>query len=361
MNYYIKMFQLDRLWNEIKDDALSLIDSAAATGLGQKSKAVKDLETALSTYSNRKHVITTASCTDALTCAIEALNLPPKSLVAIQSLTFIAAATSIIRSGMIPYFIDVDECGHIKLETIPKNCSAVIVTDLWGCSIDYEKLQNWQKENPNIFVIMDAAQSIESSLNADKSLSQGIISVTSFSPSKTIPSWGSGGALLTDNDKIHNFAKKWITHGKEKNSDFATIFGANSTLGTLEAAQLLSVFISHKERHNRRCKIAESYINALKDSYIKPLPYRGIHTWHKFIIDCVEQREKIIEIFNANGIETKTFYQPLITDEPLYKDFMHTDMNCSNYFSKNLLAIPCQSTLNDNEIFKICEVLSDIK
>lgn len=157
MTHSIKMFQLDRLWNEIKDDALSLIDTSASSGFGQKSKAVKDLENLLCNISNRKYAITTASCTDALTCAIESLNLLPSSLIAVQSLTFIAAATSIRRSGMIPYFVDVDAYGHINLELIPKSCKAVIVTDLWGCAMDYDILRQWQVDNPNVFIIMDAA------------------------------------------------------------------------------------------------------------------------------------------------------------------------------------------------------------
>ena len=361
MTYSIKMFQLDRLWNEIKDDALSLINEHASSGLGQKSNAVKELENILSSYSNRSYVVTTASCTDALTCAIESLNLAPNSLIAVQSLTFIAAATSIKRSGMKPYFVDVDEYGHIKLDMIPKSCKAVIVTDLWGCPMDYHALQEWQNNNPNVFIIMDAAQSIETIHNNKSSLKQGFITVTSFSPSKTIPTWGSGGALLTDDEYTFKFAKRWITHGKDKNSDNASMLGANSTLGTLEAAQILSVFKSHKDRHARRNEIAKIYIDSLQDSCIKPLPYRDTHTWHKFIIDCNGKREEVIEIFNNNGIETKTFYQPLITDELLYQDYPKTSLQQSKYFSNNLLAIPCQSTLTDTEVNFISHVLKDIK
>jgi dTDP-4-amino-4,6-dideoxygalactose transaminase len=139
------------------------------------------------------------------------------------------------------------------------------------------------------------------------------------------------------------------------------MLGANSTLGTLEAAQILSVFKNHKDRHIRRNEIAKIYTDTLHDSYIKPLPYRDTHTWHKFIIDCNGRREEVIEIFNNNGIETKTFYQPLITDELLYKDYPKTNLQQSNYFSNNLLAIPCQSTLTNDEVNFISNVLKVIK
>lgn len=192
-------------------------------------------------------------------------------------------------------------------------------------------------------------------------MSQGFISVTSFSPSKTIPSWGSGGAILTDDEYIYDFVKKWITHGKEKNTDVASMLGANSTLGTLEAAQLLSVFINHSERHQRRIAIANEYTVSISNSYVQPLPHRGIHTWHKFIIDCKNKRDEVMEIFNSNGIETKTFYQPIITDEKIYKDFPKTELTQSKYYSNNLLAIPCQSTLTDDEIKFISNVLKSIE
>jgi UDP-2-acetamido-2-deoxy-ribo-hexuluronate aminotransferase len=86
----IKLFQLDRLWNEIRDDALANIDSVASLGFGQKGPFVEKVESWLCEYSGRKHAITLGSGTDALTCILQSLNLPRHSCVAVPSYSFIA-------------------------------------------------------------------------------------------------------------------------------------------------------------------------------------------------------------------------------------------------------------------------------
>jgi UDP-2-acetamido-2-deoxy-ribo-hexuluronate aminotransferase len=357
----IKMFQLDRLWSEIKDQTLDLIDKSNASGYGQRGPAVTQLETQLKSWSNRKHAITVASCTDALLCAIESLKLPRGSYIATPSLTFTAVASRIVCASMIPYFVDIDEYGHLDLNKIPEICSALIVVDLFGCAMDYDKLAIWQKNNPHCKVIMDAAQSIETIYNGQYSLSQGHIAVTSFSPSKTIPSWGSGGAIFTDDDEVAKFANLWRTHGKENNEDTAAMYGANSMLGTMEAAQILVVADKRHYRRARREEIAKHYINEMRLTTLKPLPQRGIHTWHKFVIHAGEYQDAVVARLKENNIECKVFYKPLIHQEPLYENFPQTDMTNSKKFIETTIAIPCQSTLNVDEVGRIGDILRSFK
>jgi UDP-2-acetamido-2-deoxy-ribo-hexuluronate aminotransferase len=357
----IKMFQLDRLWNEIKDQTLALIDESNATGYGQRGPAVTKLETQLKILSNRKHAITVASCTDALLCAIESLKLPRGSYIATPSLTFTAVASRIVCAGMIPYFVDTDEYGHVDLNKVPELCSALIAVDLFGCAMDYDKLNIWQKNNPHCKVIMDAAQSIETIYKGLSSLSQGYIAVTSFSPSKTIPSWGSGGAIFTDDDEIARFANQWRTHGKESNEDIATTYGANSMIGAMEAAQILVAAEQSHYRRSRREYIANHYTSEMQKTVLKPLPQRGVHTWHKFVIDAGEKQTNLIAWLQKNNIECKIFYKPLIHQEFLYADFPHGPMENCERFVQTTVAIPCQSTLNTDEIGRIGDALRSFK
>jgi perosamine synthetase len=258
---------------------------------------------------------------------------------------------------MIPYFVDTDEYGHVDLSKVPETCSALVVVDLFGCAMDYDKLAIWQKNNPHCKVIMDAAQSIETTYNGISSLSQGYIAVTSFSPSKTIPSWGSGGAIFTDDNEVAKFANQWRTHGKESNEDIATTYGANSMLGTMEAAQILVAAKQREYRRSRREDIAKHYINEMRQTTLAPLPQRGIHTWHKFVIDAGENQAALIEWFKENCIECRIFYKPLIHQELLYADFPRSDMTNSERFIKTTLAIPCQSTLSVDEVSRIGNAL----
>jgi dTDP-4-amino-4,6-dideoxygalactose transaminase len=347
----IKLFQLDRIWSEIKRDALRGMDLTASEGWAQKGPTVQTLEQWLCDYSYRKHAITVASCTDALRCIL-AYKFPKLSRIGVPSYTFIATANAIKQAGHMPVFLDVNDDYHVKLDNIT-GLDGIVAVDLFGLAQDYDRLNTL-----NIPFIMDAAQSIETiDQQGRHSLAQGFASAVSFAPTKTIPAFGSGGAVLTDDDDFAAWARKWRTHGKNTNSDMSIDAGANSMIGSLEAVQILTCIARHNDWRDRRQVIAENFITNIISQRLTAPTSRGQHTWHKFIIKCDSPKttQLLKDHLSNNGIDSQPYYQLLIHEENLYAD--GSELPNSKWLSERSLGIPCQHTLTHKEIKIIANAL----
>jgi dTDP-4-amino-4,6-dideoxygalactose transaminase len=84
MSDKISLFQNQRTWAQIKSAVLDLIDLDHDQGQAQNGSLTHRLEQKLAQRFGRQHCVTTASCSDALTIAVLALNLPPGSRVAVS-------------------------------------------------------------------------------------------------------------------------------------------------------------------------------------------------------------------------------------------------------------------------------------
>jgi dTDP-4-amino-4,6-dideoxygalactose transaminase len=346
MSDKISLFQNHRTWHQIKDQVLALIEQDHGVGQAQNGKLVQQLESILAQRFHRKHCVTTASCSDALTIAVMSLDLPAGSRVAVSNYTFTATAHAVARAGHVAVPVDVDAKYCIDVDQI-KNCRAVIAVDIFG------NMSNWdQLDQLNVPVICDAAQSFES--RQDKwSAQQGHISCVSFSPSKTISSWGSGGAVLTDDDQLAQQARKLRLHGKLNNNQVSVAPGMNSMISSFEAACVLVGLEHAGSWHQRRLEIAQ-YLVSLSRYECALDFYLDQHTLHKLVFKS-NHRSSTMEQFQNSNIDCVVHYSTLINDESLY----HTAGNfaVSDHLKAVSFTVPNQHTLTDLEVQRIGELL----
>jgi len=339
----IKLFQNDRVWDQIKDQVLGLVDESHATGLAQNSEIVHRLESRLAQQFNRKHCVTTASCTDALDLAVRSLNLPC-SKIAVSNYTFIASAHAVARAGHTVVPIDIKDNYCIDTSKLTDE-SAVIAVDIFGNMCDLKHL--------TIPVIVDAAQSLESHNGINYSAARGVISCISFAPSKTVSSWGSGGALLTDDDNIANRVRKLRLHGKTKNSDISIGIGLNSMMSSFEASCVWAGLDHSSAWQTRRREINEYLISSSR--YYSPIDTSlKQHTYQKLVFQS-DNREQVIKMFTEAKIDCIITYSKLLNDESLYSTG-HAMKN-SDRLRDISFTVPNQHTLTDLEVERIAKLL----
>lgn len=344
----IKLFQNERIWSQIKNQVLALVDKEhSLSGMSQNSALVKNLESRLAEQFGKKHCITTASCTDALVIACEVLDLPEQSKVGVANYTFTATGHAIARSGHTVVPIDVTDNYTIDVDRI-KHVDAVIAVDVFG------NMSNWSRLNElNIPVINDAAQSIESHNGISASAGNGLISCLSFSPSKTISSWGSGGALLTDVDEYADLARRLRLHGKLSNNNTACSPGLNSMLSSFEAACIWIGLDYSEQWQQRRKEIANYLISASQyKSGLDTDLFR--HTYHKLVFQT-DNRNQTIKKFTEKNIDCAVHYNLTISDETLYNT--HNSYPLSDKLKSITFTVPNQHSLTDEEVERIAEVL----
>ena len=346
MSDKITLFQNDRAWAQIKTHVFDSIEQDHGRGLAQNGALAVELEKRLSERFDRKHCVTTGSCSDALTIAVLSLRLPQGSRIAVSNYTFTATAHAIARAGHLAVPIDVDENYCIDVDKI-HDCAAVVAVDIFGNMSSWDKLDKLK-----IPVICDAAQSLESRQGA-WSAKQGLISCVSFSPSKTVSSWGSGGALLTDNDDIAQLAKKLRLHGKTNNNQTSVHPGMNSMISSFESACVLVGLEYADKWQQRRKKIAEYLAGLSKHQCAVDFTLEQ-HTFHKLVFQS-DDRQNIMNRFKKANIDCVVHYQLMINDEQLYATGQGLAM--SDKLKNISFTVPNQHTLTDIEVERIGELL----
>ena len=348
MSDQIKLFQTDRVWKQIGTEVLDLVNQYHQRGQAQNGDITNQLETVLSQRFGRKHCITTACGTDALDIALQALSLPANSAIAVSNYTFTASAHAIARSGHRVVPVDVVENYCMDPDKI-ESAAAMVTVDLFGNISNYQRL-----EESGIPIVVDAAQSLESmDQHGVWSAQRGIASCLSFSPSKTISSWGSGGAVLTDNDDIAYKCKKLRLHGKTKNSDVSIAPGLNSMMSTLESAAVLVGLRYADQWQSRRKQIAEYLIEQSNHASAMDLDVKK-HTFSKLVFQS-SQRDAIIKRLHSQNVDCVVHYTRLINDEPIYTNNQHYKV--SEHLKSLSFTVPNQHTLTDSEVEIIAQGL----
>ena len=125
-------------------------------------KEVYELEKKLSKYVGSKFCVTTSSGTDALLIALMSLNLKKGSEVITPAFSYVSSAEVILRLGLKPIFVDIDQETALidtnKINNkITKKTSCIIVVSLFGQIPNVAELIKIKKQY-NLPIIEDAAQ-----------------------------------------------------------------------------------------------------------------------------------------------------------------------------------------------------------
>lgn len=343
----VRLIQSDRIWKIIGSEVLDLVNQAHSLGQAQNGSLTRQLETELAKRYSRKFCITTACATDALDIALQSLGLAEGSRIAVPNYTFTATAHAVVRSGHVPVAFDVNNNYCIDVDSI-HNVDAVVPVDLFGNMCDHKSLLT-----NNIPVVVDAAQSLESTdANGVASPGHGVLSCVSFSPSKTVSSWGSGGAVLTDDPVLADRCRRLRLHGKQINSDQAIASGLNSMMSSAECAAVLVGLTYSRSWQTRRKAIAD-YLVA-QSQYPAAVDVLPQHTLSKLVFQAGD-RARVVDQLTQLNIETAVHYQQLINDEQIY----HSGQNFLNSSRLQSISftVPNQHTLTDHEVELIAKGL----
>ncbi|MDD2387898.1 MAG: DegT/DnrJ/EryC1/StrS family aminotransferase [Bacteroidales bacterium] len=350
------------LQNEQYSDAL--VSEVLKSGKYIRDKNVSNLEENLSKLCNRKYTLTTASCTDAIFFALKAAGIKEGDEVILPAFSYIASLSPILMCGAVPVFADINpETLVLDIKNIEslinKKTKAIIFVQLFGNLINLEKLQKICHDS-DIILIEDAAQGLGSSCIELKGASQGDISCISFDPTKIVSAYGTGGAVLTNNEKYYKKLQMLIHHGRNDNGEFESL-GYNSKIPEITAA-LINLQLSQLDQTIAKTNnIAKRYISKLAhltDIKLLSPNSEGISTYHKFVI-LAEKRVELKQYLTNHGVETRIHYSPLLHEQKLLKDYKYLvhDLSISKSIKNKVLSLPIYPGLKNDEIDYICDCI----
>jgi dTDP-4-amino-4,6-dideoxygalactose transaminase len=181
----------------------------------------------------------------------------------------------------------------------------------------------------------------------------------SFDPMKNLGNYGNGGAVVTDDYELANYARGWINNGKS--TDHAEV-GTNSRMSEVDCAQLLvkTKYLDDWQIHRKT--IAMYWMGRFKDSPVRSLVDKtnfDTHCFHKFVVE-IDNRDQVMQKMQALGIDVKIHYAHPLHELPAYQHYQGPNMlSAASSLSRRCLSLPIYPELTIGEVDYIADSLLD--
>lgn len=357
------------IYQEEKKAALAVLNS----GRLAQGPQVARLEKKFAKLCGTKYAVATCSGTAALHTTLYALGLGPGDEMITTPFSFIATANAILMVGARPVFVDIDpKTFNINPEKIKKAITrqtrAILAVNLYGQPADYKKINKIAKKY-KLFVIEDAAQSINASLGGRKSGNLGESSCFSLYATKNITS-GEGGLITTHNKNYYKRARLFRNHGQKENIPYQyQDLGFNYRMTEIQAALALEQLKKLNKITKRRQAIAKRYNQAFKKVKGLLVPYQApdrTHVYHQYTLRITKEfkrsRDGLKKYLEKKGIEVKIYYPKPLHLYPHFQKFGYKkgDFPVAEKASQAVLSIPVHPLLREKEINYIIKTITKI-
>ncbi len=328
-------------------------------------KYVDRFEKELAEFTGVKRAVAVVNGTAALHIALKVAGVQPNDEVFMPSLTFVATANATSYLQAIPHFVDVSEetlgLDPIKLEEYIQDIGemkngqlvnkltgriirAVVPMHTFGHSVDLDPLVELC-ERYNLVLVEDAAESLGSFYKGKHTGGFGQVSALSFNGNK-IMTTGGGGAILTNDESLADYAKyitttakvphRWAYEHDEIGYNYR-MPNINAALGCAQL-QKIPVFI---ERKRQIASLYEEMIEKLDGvTLVKEPANSKSNYWLQTIrLDSTHDRDAVLDFLNDNGVMSRPIWTPMHELEP-FKNMPRGDMSTTDHLKRTLINLP---------------------
>ena len=341
--YNLKFNGIDRLYDAYSWRLNRRARAAWESGDVLQGKCLKQLETEIAEKYKRKYAIGVGSATDGLYFAMRAVGLNKSSTVLCPAFSYVATAGAIKRLGADIHFADTDKQGNIGDWGIMGLPSAVLYVNMFGNLADYTRLREYCDQH-RIPLIEDAAQSQGAMHGKTPSGALGDVSVFSFDPMKNMPSFGTGGMVLTDSKDVYDT----VISLRRQGLNGKTSYGYNSLISEDHANQLLLLLSKFDKLQKMRKKVFERYKKNLEHTDFIETQENTQSSYHKLVL-LSDRRDELKTYLAQNGIETKVHYNKTL-DSKNVGQYPNAESICAK-----ALSLPIYPHLEMYEVDYICE------
>lgn len=322
-------------------------------------------------YGFKKTLLTT-SCTDALEMAALLLNIQPGDEVITPSYTFVSTPLAFVRQGAKILFADSEsntpnmDAGKIE-PLITERTRAIVPVHYAGIACEMDKIMKLA-EKYNLFVVEDAAHSIDSYYKGKPLGTIGHLSAFSFHESKNINA-GEGGMLGINDEHFIKRAEIIWEKGTNRSEFFRgeinkygwMDLGSSFLPSDILAAYLYAQLENLDKIQERRIKIWNQYCNGLKDlsekrGFTLPvIPRDGSNNAHMFYLVCntPEEKDKLLHHLRSQGIGAVFHYLSLHKSPYYEKYYTGEELPNTDRYAECLIRLPLFYELSDAQVNEI--------
>lgn len=385
MHKPINFLDLKAVNAEYLEEIHLAIDRVLNAGWYLLGRECELFELEFANYCQSNYCIGVANGLDALILILKAYQelgvMSPGDEIIVPANTYIASILAISRAGLQPVLVEPDlrtyNIDPTLIESaISERTRGILAVHLYGQCADMDPI-NVIARKYHLKVIEDAAQAHGAIYKGRKTGSLGDAAGFSFYPGKNLGAMGDGGAVTTNDSELadvitalRNYGSIVKYHNKYK--------GLNSRLDELQAA-VLSVKLRYlDESTNKRRKVAEIYIDRLRDLHCNSvetiycstnsslshppnstfhLPLiasYGLHVWHLFVIRH-SHRNTLATYLAEKGIKTMIHYPVPPHAQEAYPELHHLHLPITEQIHREVLSLPISPTITKADVMRICD------
>ncbi len=364
----------------------------------QMGPNVKEFEEKVSSLFAKRHGVMVNSGSSANYLAVELAALPAGSEVVTPALTFSTTVAPLVRAGLIPSFVDVEEdtfnIDVAKIEAaLSPATKAVMVPSLIGNLPDWERISDIARSK-KLVVIEDSADTLGATLRGKSTGTWSDISTTSFYGSHVINCAGNGGMLCVNDDRLNEEARLRRSWGRSsslfvESEDIEKRFAVDvggipydakflfTRLGyNLEPSEMGAAFglvqLSRLDRNiaarERNFAMQLEFFRQFEEWFILPRQIHESRTgWLAFPLivrdDAPFKRRDLQVHLERADIQTRTVFTGNILRQPAFANIERRESpdgypNADRVMRGGML-IACHHGLNDTQLDYVHEIFSE--
>ena len=348
----------------------------------------REFEKEFAAWADCDYAIALTNGTVALDLALQALGVGAGDEVIVTSRTFLASASSIVTSGAVPVFADVDaDSQNITTDSVravmTERTKAIICVHLAGWPCDMDPIMALAAKH-GLFVIEDCAQAHGARYKGRSVGSIGHVGAWSFCQDKIMTTGGEGGMVTTNDRELWSRMWAYKDHGKsweavyerEHPPGFRWLhesFGTNWRMTELQAVIGRIQLRRMADWTAARTRNAERIWNtcrAFDVVRVPAFPADCVHAHYKCYVQVVPERlaagwtrDRIIEAIVAEGVPC---FQGSCSEVYLEKAFDDTGwrpaerLPVARELGETSLMFLVHPTLTEAEMNKTCAVIEQV-
>ena len=366
----IPFFNYPALFDQRKDEYLSVVQDVLSRGAYIMQKDLIDFEKDLAKYLGVKHAIGVADGTMALLTSLMASGIGRGDEVIVPSHTFIASVAAIHHTGAKPILAD-SQADHLInpnsiVKLITSKTKAIMPVQLNGRVANMDAISKIATEY-NLIIIEDSCQALGSKYKNKFAGTFGLTGTFSFFPAKTLGCFGDGGAVVTNSDEVANRIRMIRDHGRDPIDGKVKMFGFNSRLDNLQAAVLGLKLKYYDEDIDRRRQIAMIYhthLDHIDQILLPPAPdsdNNHFDVFQNYEIEA-QSRDDLREFLSQAGIGTILQWGGFMIHQYHELDLnsdLNSDLSHSEEVSKKFMLLPLHSMLSNEDVVYICKKINE--
>jgi 8-amino-3,8-dideoxy-alpha-D-manno-octulosonate transaminase len=353
----------------------------------------RDFEAELAKFNGIKYAHACSSGSTAVAIAMASCGIGVGDEVIVPPFTYIATLEGALIGGALPVFAEIDETLCLSPEGIRKaitpKTKAVVLVHMCGSMAKIEEIVEICKEH-NLLLIEDTAQALGASYKGKAAGTFGKMGCFSFDFFKII-TCGEGGAIITNDETLYNYAHQYSDHGHDHIGDNRgmeghPIIGFNYRIGELNSAIGLAQIrkidhILERQRHNKG--ILKNFLAQYPEIQFRHIPDENgdAATFMDFMLPSQETAEKIWKGLTEAGIggvqywwknnyhyirnwehiremkSTSKLYAQTVTTP---QDYNNLDLPISNNIVSRLISVVVRITWTEDELKDLCNKMETV-